>query len=469
MMEPVRLNEHGQMTAIEAEHFDTCATSVAETDLQQGDSDYRATDVDLMPAAERSNGVIVTQMVSEEYLEYSLSVEAAGLYELTLMARVESQDESRVLVAIDGEASGSVELGAMPEWGAYTLSNLYFSGGDHVLRLRVAAGQMGLDSLELQSLESDTTSPANIVANMGTGINLGNTLDEPVGESFGATPEKESYFDAFKANGFGHVRIPVTWGGRTSETAPYMVDAQWLQRVENTVDWALARGLYVTINAHHEWWLKRNEDGKPPAYTPDKLPRITAIWRQVAEHFRYKPNRLLFELLNEPEDIPLDQVELANTQFLDVIRISNPSRAVVFSGTGYTPSAELLAVEIPNDAYLIGNFHSYDPYDFAGRCVKTWGSNDDRADLREIYQLVADWSELNGIPATVNEFGAALYDYQNPDNTCDEQDRLNYLKAHVELQKEFGIPGTVWDDDGSFRIYDRKTGSWDDALGSLIF
>lgn len=80
-----------------------------------------------------------------------------------------------------------------------------------------------------------------------------------------------------------------------------------------------------------------------------------------------------------------------------------------------------------------------------------------------------DWALAAEEYYTVNEFGAAMYDFQAPQNVCNEDDRLAYIKAHVELQKEFGIASAVWDDGGSFQIYDRQSDSYSNALQSLIF
>ncbi|WP_369185884.1 cellulase family glycosylhydrolase [Streptomyces sp. Y1] len=57
-----------------------------------------------------------------------------------------------------------------------------------------------------------------------------------------------------KKEGFRSVRIPVTWYTHQPDTAPYTVDATYLNRVKQVVDLALADGLYVEINVHHDSW-----------------------------------------------------------------------------------------------------------------------------------------------------------------------------------------------------------------------
>ncbi len=297
---------------------------------------------------------------------------------------------------------------------------------------------------------------------MGIGINLGNTLDAYPNEGDWAPVAQERHLEAFAEAGFQHVRIPATWDNHTAESAPYQVDADRMDRTEQVVDWALAQGYYVILNMHHETWLKENYSD------PAVRARFEAIWTQIVERFGDKSPRLLFEILNEPLGMTMTQINDANHRILDIIRAQNPTRLVVFAGNGYTPIGTLLEVDIPDDDYLIANFHSYDPWAFAGQCTRRWGSDQDHADLRAIYQTASDWSEEYGIPVMVNEFGAAHYDFTAPENVCNPEDRLEYLSAHAQLAIEMGLAASVWDDAGSFGIYDRENDSWGPAKDVLV-
>ena len=309
----------------------------------------------------------------------------------------------------------------------------------------------------------DEISPQVAVAEMDIGINLGNTFDAPH-EGDWALPAQESFIIAFKEAGFNHIRIPVTWHEHTQDASPYEIDSAFLARVEQVVDWALAQDLYVILNAHHESWLKES-------YEDQNLKnRFDSIWIKIAEHFKEKPAKLMFEILNEPNGMTLANVNEINKRILAIIRNENPNRLVVFSGNGFTPADTLLATEIPDtqDNFLIGNFHSYDPWQFAGQCQQSWGTGDDKPDLRNIYQRVSDWSTLNQIPVMVNEFGVAKFDFTQPENVCDLSERLDYLEHHVSLASEFGIAGTFWDDGGSFSSFDRTNNTWGPEKDVLV-
>lgn len=305
--------------------------------------------------------------------------------------------------------------------------------------------------------------PFATVAEMGIGINLGNTLDAYPNEGDWALPAEEAYFDDFQQAGFQHVRIPATWDDHTADAAPYQVDAERMDRTEQIVDWALERGFYVILNAHHERWIWEGE-----GLTAEKTERFEAIWTQIAERFSDKSHRLLFEILNEPIGLSAEQTNQLKARILPIIRAQNPQRLVVISGHNYSNVHTLSDVELPEDDYLIANFHSYDPWPFAGQCTRGWGSASDRAELAQIYAAATAWREQSEVPVMLNEFGAAKFDFENPENVCDLEDRLAYIGAHVSLAIENGIPATFWDDGGSFSTYDRENGTWGPEKDVLV-
>ena len=72
-------------------------------------------------------------------------------------------------------------------------------------------------------------------------------------------------------------------------------------------------------------------------------------------------------------------VNSLNTNVLKVIRKTNPTRIVSFSGNEYSNSDQLVSAAIPDpsDKYLIGYYHSYDPYPFGLKGPGTYGSASD--------------------------------------------------------------------------------------------
>ena len=298
--------------------------------------------------------------------------------------------------------------------------------------------------------------PHQAVADMGRGINLGNTLEPPREGAWNNGPAQEAYFDAYKDAGFATVRVPVRWDEHTTSTPPYTIAESWLDRVEQVVDWGLERDFYIILNAHHEDWLKQTYSD------PAIRARFDSIWVQVAERFKGKSEKLLFEIINEPFGMTRTEVDDLNARILSIIRKENPTRLVIFSGNQYSNIPELLAAAIPDpdDPYLVGYFHSYDPWSFAGQSQGTWGTAADRATVRSRFGQVKDWSEANNIPVVISEFGAM--------RNAHEMSRQVFYATYVEESLRAGFAFQVWDDGGDFRLLNRGNRTWPDEVDLLI-
>ena len=152
------------------------------------------------------------------------------------------------------------------------------------------------------------------VANMGVGWNLGNTLD-PVwsGDTdgrdwrrwetgWGQSITQPELFAMMRDAGFGAIRVPVTWGVHM-DTEGKVYD-EWMNRVNEVVDYVLDAGLYCIINVHHDTgadeetaWLVASTSGYQAAKE-----KYEYLWLQIAERFKHYDHRLLFESFNEMLD-----------------------------------------------------------------------------------------------------------------------------------------------------------------------
>jgi aryl-phospho-beta-D-glucosidase BglC (GH1 family) len=294
--------------------------------------------------------------------------------------------------------------------------------------------------------------PADAVVLMQTGINLGNTL-EPPNEGDWAPRAQEYFFDMYKTAGFQVVRVPVRWDLHTASLPPYKIDEAWMKRVEEIVDWGLKRDLFIIVNAHHEEWIKSN-------YSQSNRDRFDSIWSQISVRFRNKPEKLLFEIINEPKGLTKVQNDDLHKRVLSVIRKTNPARIVIFQGHEWGGSDELITAAIPNDPYLIGSFHSYDPYLFGLEGQGTWGSASDYTELAAKFSKVKSWSDQTKIPVLLGEFGAIA--------SADYNSRMKHYRAYVDLVRRNGFSGCAWDDGGSFKILLRNEKRWDDIKDILI-
>jgi aryl-phospho-beta-D-glucosidase BglC (GH1 family) len=296
--------------------------------------------------------------------------------------------------------------------------------------------------------------PQEVLGKMMRGINIGNTLEPPIEGEWNNGPLREYYFDDYKRAGFSCVRIPIRWDKHTEEVPPYTIHSSWLNRVEQVVDWGLARDLYIIINAHHDWWLVNNYSD------PNVRARFESIWRQISERFKNKSGKLLFEMINEPHGLTQAQINELNETILGIIRLSNPKRIVIYSGHEWSSSDQLMSAAVPDDQYIMGYFHSYDPWYFAGQAGGTWGTSEDINAIKTKFETVADWSLANNIPVMISEFGAV--------RECNYNSRMLHYYTYVEQAIKNNIAFQAWDDGGQFGIYERDNRSWSEVKDILI-
>ena len=296
-------------------------------------------------------------------------------------------------------------------------------------------------------------SPHEAISRMTKGINMGNTLESPNEGDWSNGPAQEYYFNTYKNTGFDCVRIPVRWDMHLEKMAPYTVNETWFKRVEQIIDWGLARGFFIIVNSHHDDWIKDTYDN------PINQARFDSLWSQIAVRFKNKSEKLIFEICNEPVNISKANTDEMHRKAINIVRKTNPTRLIIFQGTDWGSSSGLINAAIPNDPYLIGSFHTYDPWPFGLQGTGTFTSADANA-LRAQFQKVKDWSVKNNIPVLLGEFGGT--------SKCEYNSRMRQYKTYMELVETFGFASCVWEDGGEFKIMNRSAQTWYDDLKDIV-
>lgn len=318
---------------------------------------------------------------------------------------------------------------------------------------------------------------AQAAAEMGRGVNLGQMFESTQHpRTLAAAAAK---IDAYYARGFRNIRIPITWteriGGDLLVTDPAVgsVDRAHprLQVIESVIDHALAKpDLYVVINAHHETTLK----------TESRAQVLEQLWQDVADIFRDKDHRLLFEILNEPhrsDGSEMPAADLRNMTGLayDQIRQIDSTRIVLFGGNQWFGAHEVPAVwtsldEVGGgtDPYLMVTFHHYDPWTFCGDNQETyddaWTDSNQSGPMEEM----AEWASTigAGMPIYIGEWGVG-WGSRYSTLSCNNI-RQWYTTFDSVYASELGQPTAVWDDGGWFKIFDHGRGQFDNNLIDCI-
>jgi endoglucanase len=300
---------------------------------------------------------------------------------------------------------------------------------------------------------------------LGRGINLGNALEAPREGQWGVTLRAE-YFRAIKAAGFDSVRLPVKWSAHAATDAPYTIDAKFARRVDWAIDQAVASKLNIIVNVHHY-----SEMDVDPAR---HLPRLVALWEQLAARYRGRPVSVYFELLNEPHDkLGPDRWNAVIPKLLAAVRKTNPNRPVIVGAAPWNSIGALEKLSLPRgDQNLIATIHYYDPFEFTHQGApwakgsvrwkgRKWtGTKQEQESVRQALGRAAAWGKKHGRPIFLGEFGA----YQE----ADLKSRAHWTGFVKEEAQRLGFSWAYWEFCAGFGAYDPTAGSWRKPLRDAL-
>jgi aryl-phospho-beta-D-glucosidase BglC (GH1 family) len=330
------------------------------------------------------------------------------------------------------------------------------------------------------SLGDFTRTSPELLAKLRLGWNLGNSLDVPNGETAWGNPRATpELFAAVAKAGFALVRIPVTWAQHLGPPPSYVIDPDWLDRVEEVVGFARAAGLYSIINSHHEGgWLSLKDANGNTTEENNAVVRaqFVAVWSQIAKYFANQGEELMFESMNEVHDgygkadpRHIKIVNDLNQAFVNLVRASggnNSKRHLIIPGYNTNIDETLRGFKLPTDSAknrLILSVHCYDPYLYAlmGQ-THTWGrASPGRDDWGQEDYIVAQFDKLKsryvdqGVPVLIGEYGAVQQDGY-------EDYRRYYMEYVTKAAVDRGLVPVYWDNGGggsggeSFALIDRN-------------
>lgn len=325
-----------------------------------------------------------------------------------------------------------------------------------------------------------------LVEDMTFGWNLGNTLDvcqadrdgdgkinehveagEKVDETLWGNPKAtKELFTSLKKNGVNAVRIPVTWRDHMDSNGN--IDREWMDRVQQVVDYAYSQGMYVIINVHHDGggdpkfgaWIIEESQKDYNTF----LKKYNNVWKQIAERFKNYSDYLIFESMNEVGFDTLynknkadayNLINKINQDFVDIIRATggnNAKRHLLIAGyyTDIERTCDSL-YKMPDDkaGRCILSVHYYTPWDFCTCDIKhTWGTN---SEVRQMETLIGKMKKNfvdKGIPVIIGEYAASGSDL----SSC-----IFFIEKLNKLCSDYGIATFIWD---SGRQVNRKTYKW---------
>ncbi len=348
---------------------------------------------------------------------------------------------------------------------------------------------------------AQTTEPDSVGMNLSAqewtrdvvmGWNLGNSLECPYTETEWGNPQTtQAMIHAVAEAGFNAIRIPVRWINHLSNSSEMTVNANWLARVAEIVNWCLEEDMYVIINTHHEEWLDRN-----PYYSKqeENNRKLGALWTSIATYFRDYDQRLIFAGTNETTvnwAAPTTEHQAVqnsyNQTFVDAVRATggkNYYRNLVVQTFACSPYHGLNGFTIPTDPVegrMSVEFHYYDPYEYCLGCsYYYWGDaykdkgntpSSNESTITNLFDRITNTWMKKGLGVVMGEYGVSNH-YTANDMQTQQENMRYYLKCVTSEARQHGFAAFVWDNNAfnngseNFGIFKR----WQNmAVGNTYF
>jgi endoglucanase len=297
-------------------------------------------------------------------------------------------------------------------------------------------------------------------------------------------------FAQIRALGFDHVRVSIqpSFIAPKIDTGDADLSDERVEILDRAMKPILDNDLAVVLDNHAPSAMKDKIAANDPFRNA-----VTRWWRNFAGHVayngQYRPEKTLFELLNEPEK-SFDDVERYRTimgQFISAVRASAPDYTVIAGGNRWNVAEAIYdGLKTPfADPNLIYAFHFYLPLEFTHQGLESFGpfyrqlrnvpwdvgpgalseealaaypppvraalekyneKSHRKADLSWAFDRLKSWCDGHGQVAWLGEFG--VYSH----NVRPEQ-RAAWIRDVRELAEERGFGWAMWEARGGFGLF----------------
>jgi endoglucanase len=286
--------------------------------------------------------------------------------------------------------------------------------------------------------------------------------------------------------GFDHARLSIDPVPLIADKTTGALRPEAMARLDETVKQITATGLLVVLDIHPEMeWVKTSE------LTDDGTAQFFAFWKSFAAHYAgTDPEKVYFEVMNEPHDMDLYRWAGEEAKAVQVIRTQAPRHTIIVGGANWNGINGLQALEPFHDDNLVYTFHDYNPMTFthqgatwAGDALKplhdvpypstpenvapllagladetsrkdlAWYGQQrwDITTMEKQISVAVDWAKQRHVPLWCGEFGVFI-EHSRP------EDRDRWIADMRRTLEKDGIGWNMWDYRGGFALVSRKFG-----------
>ena len=293
---------------------------------------------------------------------------------------------------------------------------------------------------------------------------------------------------------FRTVRLPMTFGAWASLTMPFKWEnLQGLESADLFVKWAKENNLNAIIDLHHSEY-----DGSIRGSATTE--RLVWLWSEIASRYKNTdPERVFFEIRNEPHDLNARQWRDQAEEIIKAIRKIAPDHSLIVGFHDWNSRTAMLESKPFHDPNIIYTFHYYHPFLFTHQGA-TWSSEGlpesrnipfpatkdaklkapetakgkwveqlfksytEEANAEKMFRDLKEakeWSDKYMVPIFVGEFGS-YGRYASEDSRC------RHAEAVYSALGKLQIPNAWWEWDAGFSMLKPGTGELFDCMQKAV-
>lgn len=292
-------------------------------------------------------------------------------------------------------------------------------------------------------------------------MNIGNALEAPKDIPWDVQIN-DKYFDDIKDAHFDAVRLPIRFSDYAKDSPKYILDEEFMQKIDHYINYALKRDLKVIIDMHHFEEIMDDPYGYKECFL--------SMWKQISERYKDYPDELMFEILNEPRDnLNGDIWNTFLNDAIEIVREKNKNRIIIAGPDNYYSADRLNSLVLPkDDNNIIVSFHYYEPNEvtFQGsenhegfenlKNIEWSGTYDEKREIRNKFYIAQEYGKQNNKKVFLGEFGV--------NKKAPEETREKWVKEVREQAEKSGFSWAYWELASEFGIYDKEDYSWNQQM-----
>ena len=248
---------------------------------------------------------------------------------------------------------------------------------------------------------------------------------------------REEDFAVIRAWGADHVRLPVDYNLLEDENAAPRESGY--RHLERAVACCRRNGLNMVLDLHKTAGFSFDaEEGESGFFESEKYQeRFYRLWENLAKRFATDADMLAFELLNEVTE--KDYMPAWNriaAECIRRIRAFAPIVPVLVGGYWHNSAVSVKDIDLPDDPYLVYNFHCYEPLIFTHQGAGWIPTMD--PDFR--ISVTSSFGELDEASRRMLDGTCAGLDAYPPETKLSVRYFTDFFAEAVEAAEKKGVP-----------------------------